>query len=148
MKVETRYHGVIEIDKSELIEFPQGIPGFIGKKEFVLLRLSDDSPFFIIQSTEDVNIAFITLTPWDVLAGYEFEISQAIEKLLKVDDPNDVLVFVICTIKGELENMTVNLAAPVVINFRENLGKQVVLDDSKYSIKHPAFTKQQRQEAK
>ncbi len=148
MELETKFHGDIEIEQEELITFPQGIPGFIDKKEYVLLPLNDESPFFILQSTEEKNIAFITITPWDVIAGYEFDISETVETLLEVEKPADILVLSICTITDKLENMTVNLAAPVLINHEKKLGKQIVIDESHYSIKHPAFSRKQRQEAK
>ncbi|MFP4662674.1 MAG: flagellar assembly protein FliW, partial [Halanaerobiales bacterium] len=82
MELETRYNGLVEIDEKEIIEFPQGIPGFIDKKKYVLLSLHEKSPFFILQSVEEVGLAFITLSPWDVLSDYEFEINKSTEKLL------------------------------------------------------------------
>ena len=32
---------------------------------------------------------------------------------------------------------TINLMAPIVINERERCGKQVILHESQYSVKHP-----------
>jgi hypothetical protein len=35
--------------------------------------------------------------------------------------------------------MSANLKAPLVINLREKLAKQVVLQENEYTIKHPMF---------
>ncbi len=148
MELNTRYNGVIQIEDSEIIKFPQGIPGFLDKKRYVLLKLSNESPFLILQSVDEVELAFITISPWDVFPKYDFQINQATENLLEVKDPEDILVTAICTIKNNIKDMTVNLAAPVVINYKKSKGKQVVLEDNKYITKFPVFPEQKRQEAK
>ena len=148
MELETRYNRIIQIEDSEIIEFPQGIPGFLEKKRYVLLRLSNESPFLILQSIDEVELAFITISPWDVFPKYDFEINQATEKILKVKDVDDILVTTICTIKDSIDSITVNLAAPVVINFKKSLGKQVVLENNKYITKFLVFPEEKRQEAK
>lgn len=132
----------------EIIDFSQGLPGFIDKHRFVLIHIAKDSPFIIMQSIEEAKLAFITIAPWDIKGDYEFDISKEIEELLQVDSAEDILVLVICTVRGRPEEMTVNLAAPVIINFKKNLGKQVVLDSNQYSIKHPVFPEYLKREAK
>jgi len=38
--------------------------------------------------------------------------------------------------------MTTNLLGPIVINTRERLGKQVILEEDKYSRKHYVFNQE------
>ncbi|MEJ6950167.1 flagellar assembly protein FliW [Natronospora cellulosivora (SeqCode)] len=149
MELVTKYHGEIEIDEKEIIHFPQGIPGFLEEKDYVLLTLAKDSPFLVLQSTNTSELAFISMIPWEVKSDYDFEISEQVEELLEIEQVEDVLVVAICTMKDSLENMTINLSAPVVINTKKALAKQVIIDNSNYSIKHPVFPlEKQRQEAK
>lgn len=148
MELETRYFGKIEIDKSEIILFPQGIPGFLEEKQYILLSLDNDSPFFVLQSTITPGLAFITMNPWDIIDDYEFVINESIEKLLQIKDHEDVLIQVIGNIKENLNDMTVNLSAPLVINYKKKLGKQVILDDTRYSVKCPVFPSEDRREAR
>jgi flagellar assembly factor FliW len=147
MELETRYFGKIEIDEGEIIHFPQGLPGFLDKKDYYLMSFDDELPFFVMQSINEKDLAFITVPPWHIIKDYEFEISEQVQELLKIKSRDDVLVLVIITIQENMLDMTVNLAAPLVINFRSRLGKQVILDQSDYSVKQPVFTEPIRQEA-
>lgn len=139
MKIETRDLGVVEIKKEDIITFSQGIPGFINQKEFVILKLDKDSPFFILQSVSEPELAFITLNPWNIIKDYEFEIKEGTEKQLKIESQEEILALVIGTIREKLENMTVNLAAPLIINIKARLGKQVILENSKYPVRFKVF---------
>ena len=38
-----------------------------------------------------------------------------------------------------MTKMTTNLLGPIVINQKERLGKQVILEENKYSTKEPIF---------
>lgn len=145
MKISTRDFGEVEIVEEDILCFPKGIPGFVEEKEFVLLPLGEDSPFLVMQSVNSPELALITLEPWGIVPDYEFEIDEQIEAALKIESTQDVMVLVIGTIHEELSDMTVNLAAPVVINHRERLGKQVILDGSDYPIRYPLFPREARQ---
>ena len=48
----------------------------------------------------------------------------------------DASVLVVVTVSSG-EEITANLAAPVVINMKAMLGMQVILQDNRYPIKHP-----------
>jgi len=139
MEIMTRDFGEIEINEEDIIEFPQAVPGFPEDKEFVLFPIGEDSPFIVLQSVNTAELAFITIEPGNYLKGYEFEISDELAKKLKIEKNEDLLVLSIATIKGEIENMTINLAAPVIINLKEKLGKQVILDKEDYPVKYRLF---------
>ncbi|MDZ7672940.1 MAG: flagellar assembly protein FliW [Halanaerobiales bacterium] len=132
----TRDFGKVNIDKNKIIQFPEGIPGFKEEDEFVLLPLDEDSLFVIMQSIKTPELAFITLEPRNIIKDYEFIISEKTENLLEIDSIKDIILLNIVTIKEKVEDMTINLAAPLVININKNLGKQVILDDNKYPVKH------------
>ena len=132
----TRDFGKVNIDENKIIQFPEGIPGFKEEDEFVLLPLDEDSLFVIMQSIKTPELAFITLEPRNIIKDYEFIISEKTENLLEIDSIRDIILLNIVTIKEKVENMTINLAAPLVININKNLGKQVILDDNKYPVKY------------
>jgi flagellar assembly factor FliW len=56
-----------------------------------------------------------------------------------LDSIKEASVFTILTIPGNLTEMTANLKAPVVINTRSRIAKQVVLQENDQPIKHPMF---------
>lgn len=137
VEIKTRDFGIIEINKDEIITFPAGIPGFVDYREFVVLSLEDDSPFVIMQSVEESELAFILIAPWEIVSDYEFEIGEKIEEALKLKSEKDLLVFVTVSIHQEINDMTVNLAAPLIINNREKIARQLILDG--YPVRQPVF---------
>ena len=48
-------------------------------------------------------------------------------------------VYVVATLKDKLEDMTVNLVAPIVVSWKKQLAVQIIVDNKAYSIKHPLF---------
>ncbi|MFW6309375.1 MAG: flagellar assembly protein FliW [bacterium] len=146
MEIMTRDFGEIEINKEDIIEFPQALPGFPEQTDFVLLPLKEESPFIIMQSVQEPQLAFITIDPGEIVKDYEFDIGENVEKLLKIEKREQVGVLNIVTIKNSMEDMTVNLAAPLVINFEKNLAKQVILNNDKYPVRYKVFDKESQKE--
>lgn len=139
MKVLTRDFGEIEADQENIIKFKNGLPGFEELKKFVIIPLSDDSPFMVVQSLDEVEVAFTVIEPGNFMSDYKFEISDNIEKELEISSIEDVLVLNIITLQEKLKESTVNLSAPLVININKNLGRQVILDDKRYELKYKFF---------
>ena len=139
MEIMTRDFGKIEIDKSDIISFNSGLPGFENLKDFVLLPLAEESPFIIMQAVEDPDIAFVTIEPGNLIQDYEFEISDKVEKNLEIDSISNLLILNIITLKDKIENSTANLSAPIIINLAAKLGQQVILDDQRYKVRYKIF---------
>jgi len=143
LEILSRDFGKIDIKKENILYFKEGLPGFEDHREFVLLPYSEDSPFIIMQSLKDTDTAFITVEPGNFIDNYEFEISDRAEKELKINDIEDVLVLNIITLKDKLEEITVNLSAPLVINMYKKMGKQIILNNQKYRVKYPLFSSEE-----
>lgn len=139
MEIMTRDFGKIEIVESDIISFKSGLPGFEKLEEFILLPLADESPFIIMQSVNDSDVAFVTVEPGNLIQNYEFEISDKAEKELKIESISNLLILNIITLKDQIKNSTANLSAPIVINLEEKLGKQVILDDQRYQVRYKIF---------
>ncbi len=139
MKIMTRDFGKIEVDKSDIISFESGLPGFEGLRDFILLPLAEESPFIIMQAVEDSDVAFVTVEPGNLIQNYEFEISDKVEKNLKIESISNLLILNIITLKDKIEMSTANLSAPIVINLEEKLGQQVILDDQRYQVRYKIF---------
>lgn len=139
LKVLTRDFGEIEAEQNNIIEFKHGLPGFEELKEFLLIPLSEDSPFMVIQSLDDVEVAFTVIEPGNFISDYKFEISDNVEEELEISSIEDILVLNIITLQEKLKESTVNLSAPLVININKNLGRQVILDDKRYELKYKFF---------
>ena len=119
------------------IFFENGIPGLEEYKEFEISQLGTSNKFKMITSVEESNIGFVAVSPFEVNKDYEIDLNDEIIKELKIKEPKDVLVLNLITLGRTLEKSTVNLKAPVIINIKNNKGKQLILQDDKYSVKEP-----------
>lgn len=139
LKRKTKYHGEIEVQQEEILHFAKGIPGFLEEKQFVVLPLSDDGVYSILQSTENEHLAFVITNPFHFFKDYDFELEAAVIEELELQSDKDVQVFSILTVQEPFEQTTVNLQAPIIINTKTHKAKQVILNHASYKIKHPLF---------
>ncbi|WP_066824164.1 flagellar assembly protein FliW [Clostridium tepidiprofundi] len=137
MKFETKYHGTIQFNEDEIIYFKNGLPGFEELKKFIILPVEDNEFFNILHSTENNEVGFIVVSPFNVVKDYEFDLNEDKLKQLKIRDYSQVSVYNTVTLNSNIKKITVNLRAPIIINIEEKLGEQVILNDSRYLIKHP-----------
>lgn len=140
MKLNTKNFGEIEIDNQKIIHFPEGIPGFEDERQFVIINTEDEeNPFGWLQSVTNPDLAFVIINPFFAYPNYDIIIPETAQKKLKINDEKDVVVFSIVVVPEDMEKMTANLLGPIIININEKLGKQVILDDDRYSTKHYIF---------
>lgn len=116
--------------------FKKGIPGFDSLREFIIKDLEGNEKFKILESRES-EISFVTTNPFEIYSDYEVDLNDETIKELEVKRPEDVVILTIITLGRTLESSTMNLKAPLVINIKNNLGKQYIMQNSKYETKHP-----------
>lgn len=141
MNIDTKYNGSLEINSNEILNFEKGIPGFLEEKKFVLLPLSDDETFSVLQSVITSEIAFVLTSPFNFFKDYDFQLEDQVIEELGLDSEEDILVYSILTVQDPFIKTTANLQAPVVINAKKRKAKQVILHHEKFKIKHPIFEK-------
>lgn len=139
MKLTTKYHGVKEYTDEDIITFKKGLPGFESLTKFILFPAEENQLFSILHSIEDEEIGLVLLSPFEAEKDYEFKLSDNKLQELNIKSTEDVLVLNTVTLSSKAEDITVNLKAPIIINIKEKLGEQIILDKDGYKIKHPLF---------
>lgn len=139
MKISTSYHGDIEIDNQQTLTFNQGIPGFLEETEFVILPLPEAEAFQVLQSIQTKELAFIITDPFQFFLDYDFQLEPQEIKKLQLQQAEDAAVYVLLTMSDSMEKITANLQAPVIINTKQQLAKQVILMNTAYETKHRLF---------
>ncbi len=139
MKTETKYHGLIELQEEEVINFPNGVPGFIEEKEFAVIPFTEEGTFYILQSVKTPGLGFVLTNPFAFFQDYDFNLENQAVDILELDSPEDVTVYTVLTMADPFHLTTANLQAPVVVNTKKKLGKQVILTGSPYQTKHNLF---------
>jgi flagellar assembly factor FliW len=137
--IKTGRFGQLTVGDDEIILIPQGILGFPEYKKFCLVDAGDETLILWLQSLENPDIAFPLLEPKVFKTDYAARLSAAELRELKLENVNQSAVFSILTIPEDVSQMTANLKAPLVINLKQHVAKQVVLQENEYSIKHEMF---------
>ena len=140
MRIHTINFGDLEISQDTIITFDDGLPGFPQLNRFVILEMEGIKPFRYLQALSDDDtppIALYLINPFLVDPSYEFRLTDSDMAAIKSKNSTELTIYAIATIPENPVESTLNLMAPIVINERERRGRQVILHDSKYSVKHP-----------
>ncbi len=139
MKLETSRFGTLDLQEERVIRVPSGLYGFPDSKQYTLLEHKKGSPFVWFQSVDNGSLAFVLIDPLLVKPDYEVRISpEDMKELQLADAPDGIQTLAIVNIaSGEKVQLTVNLLSPIVINVKQKFGKQIILPDSRYSLRHP-----------
>ena len=137
MQLQTRHFGVIDVNEKEALHFPAGIPGFENVKQYILLgKQENESPFFWLQSLDNPELAFVVVDPFYIKDDYYVDVDDEEIEEIHIEDKENILILAIVTIPEDITKMTVNLKAPVLINLKNNMGKQVVMKDDTFPVKY------------
>ena len=137
MVLLSRIHGKIEYEKDDIIRFEKGMLGLEELKQYLLVKLDEYDPFYLLQSIDDEDIGFILACPFDFHNEYEFDLKEDLIERLDIKKQEDVTIFTTVTLNSNVSKITTNLKAPIIINIYNKLGEQIILDKEKYQIKHP-----------
>lgn len=139
MKIKTTRFGTISVTKDKIIHMPFGMLGFSEKKNFIMFRHKENSPFFWYQSADDPMLAFVITNPYIFMPDYKIDADEA-AKAMSWDDigEDDLELFVVANIpKGNPKEMTANLIGPVLINTKKRQAVQMVISNTDYSHRFP-----------
>lgn len=139
MELVTRHHGVRVYSEEDIIVFKKGLPGFKELRNFIIFPLESNEVFSILHSIENIEVGLVLVSPYTIAQDYEFKIPDNKVLELEIAKPEEVLVLTTVTLSSNIENMTTNLKAPIVINIKEKFGEQLILDNDEYRIKEPLF---------
>lgn len=118
---------------------PEGLIGLPDFKRFELIVDPESLPFVVLRAVEGDEIQIPAVEPVGLVENYRLDIGDADAEMLGlVGVDANPLILNVATIKSyEPQKVTLNLAAPILINRRTRVGKQVVLMNyQNYSTTH------------
>jgi flagellar assembly factor FliW len=139
MFIQTERFGDFELKDSKVIDFPLGIPGFEELHKFIILEIGETRPMYWLQSTENKYIALPVIIPFEYVEDYYIEIRDNEMQDLNIESKNDLLIMNVVVIPKDMTKMTVNLAAPIIINAKLGIGKQIIIDAADLPIRYPIY---------
>jgi flagellar assembly factor FliW len=141
-RCQTRYFGSVEFDKSSLLEFPEGLPGFEQERRFLMLRQPQNQPLAFLQSVDNPGLCFVTLPAHAACPGFRLSLNPEDLEALDLETGRqpapgrDVLCLAILSF-AENAPPTANLLAPIVVNLRTLRARQTLQAGSRYSLREP-----------
>ncbi len=139
MHIESTRFGTIEVRDDAVITFADGLPGLPGQ-QWSLVATDENSPFFWLHSIEHPDVALPVTSPWLFFSNYEVRLSDDEAARLGLSDAGDA--YIVCVVRAaeHLDEFTINLVSPLVINAGTRQGRQVINDTGGYSVRHPLFS--------
>ncbi len=139
MKIKTTRFGELEVNPTDIITFSEGLLGFEHLKKYFVVDPGDSTLILWLQSTEEEKVAFPIIEPKIFKPDYIAKLLPADLNGLELNSLNSAKLYSILTIPANVTEMSANLKAPIVINSAAKVGKQIVLQDSKLSVKHEMY---------
>ncbi len=139
MKVNTSRFGELQVNTEDIITMSEGILGFENLKKFFVVDPGDSTLILWLQSIEDEKIAFPVIEPKIFKPDYTAKLLPADMNSVSLESLNQAKIYAILTIPSDISQMSANLKAPIVINNEKQIAKQIVLQDSKLSVKYEMY---------
>ncbi|MBG60056.1 MAG: flagellar assembly protein FliW [Halobacteriovoraceae bacterium] len=139
VKVNTTRFGELQVNKEDIITFSEGVLGFEKLKQFFVVDPGDSTLILWMQSIEDSEIAFPIIEPKIFKPDYVAKLLPADMASVDLEALSDAKIYSILTIPSNITEMSANLKAPIVINNKKKVAKQIVLQDSKLSVKYEMY---------
>ena len=118
--------------------FSAGLLGFPQAKRYRLAGFDpgdgSDSPFLMLNSLEQ-ELSFPVIHPDYVSKDYAIPVFPELLGSLEAKSEQDLAPLLIVTMRERVEEVTVNLQGPLLINVISGLAMQLVLEE--YPVRHP-----------
>jgi len=131
MKFTNRQFGEMTFEEKHVLIVPDGIIGFGEYKKYLIVDDQDTQPFRWLVSLEDPDLSFAMITPDLVVRDYQS----------KLFSNRDVTVFSLIALKDPVEESTMNLRSPLVIDNKTKEVCQIILEDESLSMRYPLFNR-------
>lgn len=139
MKIKTTRFGELEVDKKDIIEFTEGLLGFENLKKFFIVDPGDQTLILWLQSTDDAATAFPIIEPKIFQPNYMVKLLPVELNSLSLENLQHASVYTVLTIPQNVTEMSANLKAPIIINNKTKMARQIVLQDSKLEVRFKMY---------
>lgn len=142
MKAQTRIFGQIEIADDQIIRMSKGMIGFPDLNNFALIFDEEKgrkaTSIMWLQSMDDPDIAFPVMDPIAIMEDYAPNVNDEIIAPLGELNADNTYILVTVTVPRKVEDFSVNLKAPIVVNMDNRKAVQLIVEDD-YPVKYKVY---------
>ena len=124
--------------EAEVVRFPWGLPGFPLLRRFLVLSVDESEGYIWLQSLDDAKVALPLCDPWSLFDDYEAPLPLYAKQSLEIETAESFCLM--CVLVARPGETTINLLAPIIINLETRVGRQVTLENQRYSVRTPVAT--------
>lgn len=136
------YFGALNLEKAAILCFPQGLPGFENEHRFAAVQIPGQQPLVYLQSVVTPELCLLTFPVQAIDPLFAPQLRPEDRDTIQIDpedsNPEDPKLIALSIVATEPDgNTTANLAAPLIVNLRNNLAVQSLQPDPSLSYCHP-----------
>ncbi|MGL5255258.1 MAG: flagellar assembly protein FliW [Brevinema sp.] len=137
--IKTRDFGEVPTEGLLQVTFVKPIFGFEDLTSYYLIPLEEPESFTLLQSTEDLNTSFFLTQPRLFVSDYVLDVNDEDVNSLESENHEDIIDFAILTIPSNIEEITMNILGPLLINTKKGIGIQTISNVPHYNTKCHLF---------
>lgn len=141
MEIETRLFGKVMVGDDKVITLTSGLIGFPEMKRFTLIFDSDkeeNGGVMWLQSLDEPVFALPVVVPNDIVPDYNPTVNDELLIPLGEMSPENTYVLVTVKVPEKIEEMSINLKAPIIINTDTLKGDQIIVEDD-VDVRFPVY---------
>lgn len=141
MLVKTKFFGEVDLPEEKIITLDRGLIGLEQYKKYTILYdcEKEETNISWFQSVEEPTLALPVIKPWLVREDYnpvvEDELLESIGELTE----ENLVILLTMTVPENIEEMSVNLKAPIIINADTRKGAQIAVENKDYEVKYKIY---------
>lgn len=140
MEIQTREFGIVQVEEDAVYEFPEGVYGFENDSKFaVFSKEIEEYSFLYLQSVDNLVPCFMVFEPWDMHHDYQPAVSKEDLDACGVSDIEELIFLVIATVPSMIENLSINIKSPIVLNPKTKKARQIILQNADYTVRYYPF---------
>ncbi len=142
MLIKTKFFGDVDIADDKIITLANGLLGFDEFKKYVILFDSEKSSGESIswfQSADEQTLALPVINPLLVKSDYNPMVDDDILAPLGETGEDGYFVLVTMRITPDPKEVSCNLKAPIIINPKTLLGRQIIVENEDYPIRYNIY---------
>lgn len=135
LEVQTVLSGAITVGKHDMFTFPCGIIGFEDTVRYCLLQRDPHRGLHVLQGRPS-GVEFAVLDSRALACTYDVQVELDDLVDLEMRQGDHLQAFLLITPASIDGCSTVNLSAPLIVNMRSRIGKQVIQWQSPHNTRH------------
>ena len=147
MILSTTRFGDLNVDETQSMEFPEGLPGFEDCRRFVPFEHAECAGLMFLQSMERPDLCFLTLPVRSLRPDYCLLLTPEDSELLGLPAGRtpqigtEVAAMALLSLR-EGQPPTANLLSPIVVRVATGRAVQSVRPDNRYGCREPLVSEE------